>query len=283
MEWRGRRGSSNIEDRRAQGPRRGGVAVGGIGGVLVLLLLGAVFGVDVSPFLQGGGEIGGSGNVEITEADQEAAQFVSVVLADTEEVWARVLPEQAGMNYQPVTLVLYKGVTPSPCGSASGATGPFYCPQDKKVYLDTDFFATMTHELGAGGDFAAAYVVAHEVAHHVQDDLGILGKANQYRMQASEAESNAVSVRIELQADCFSGVWARGADAQFGSLQQGDIEEAVNAAHRIGDDTLQRNAGRVPMPHTFTHGTSEQRALWFMRGYKTGDIGQCDTFSARQL
>ena len=283
MEWRGRRGSSNIEDRRAQGPRRGGVAVGGIGGVLVLLLLGAVFGVDVSPFLQGGGEIGGSGNVEITEADQEAAQFVSVVLADTEEVWARVLPEQAGMNYQPVMLVLYKGVTPSPCGSASGATGPFYCPQDKKVYLDTDFFATMTHELGAGGDFAAAYVVAHEVAHHVQDDLGILGKANQYRMQASEAESNAVSVRIELQADCFSGVWARGADAQFGSLQQGDIEEAVNAAHRIGDDTLQRNAGRVPMPHTFTHGTSEQRARWFMRGYKTGDIGQCDTFSARQL
>jgi predicted metalloprotease len=283
MEWRGRRGSSNIEDRRAQGPRRGGVAVGGIGGVLVLLLLGAVFGVDVSPFLQGGGEIGGSGNVEITEADQEAAQFVSVVLADTEEVWARVLPEQAGMNYQPVTLVLYKGVTPSPCGSASGATGPFYCPQDKKVYLDTDFFATMTHELGAGGDFAAAYVVAHEVAHHVQDEIGILGKANQYRMQASEAESNAVSVRIELQADCFSGVWARGADAQFGSLQQGDIEEAVNAAHRIGDDTLQRNAGRVPMPHTFTHGTSEQRARWFMRGYKTGDIGQCDTFSARQL
>jgi predicted metalloprotease len=283
MEWRGRRGSSNIEDRRAQGPRRGGVAVGGIGGVLVLLLLGAVFGVDVSPFLQGGGEIGGSGNVEITEADQEAAQFVSVVLADTEEVWARVLPEQAGMNYQPVTLVLYKGVTPSPCGSASGATGPFYCPQDKKVYLDTDFFATMTHDLGAGGDFAAAYVVAHEVAHHVQDELGILGKANQYRMQASEAESNAVSVRIELQADCFSGVWARGADAQFGSLQQGDIEEAVNAAHRIGDDTLQRNAGRVPMPHTFTHGTSEQRARWFMRGYKTGDIGQCDTFSARQL
>lgn len=283
MEWRGRRGSSNIEDRRAQGPRRGGVAVGGIGGVLVLLLLGAVFGVDVSPFLQGGGEIGGSGNVEITEADQEAAQFVSVVLADTEEVWARVLPEQAGMNYQPVTLVLYKGVTPSPCGSASGATGPFYCPQDKKVYLDTDFFATMTHELGAGGDFAAAYVVAHEVAHHVQDELGILGKANKYRMQASEAESNAVSVRIELQADCFSGVWARGADAQFGSLQQGDIEEAVNAAHRIGDDTLQRNAGRVPMPHTFTHGTSEQRARWFMRGYKTGDIGQCDTFSARQL
>lgn len=283
MEWRGRRGSSNIEDRRAQGPRRGGVAVGGIGGVLVLLLLGAVFGVDVSPFLQGGGEIGGSGNVEITEADQEAANFVSVVLADTEEVWARVLPEQAGMNYQPVTLVLYKGVTPSPCGSASGATGPFYCPQDKKVYLDTGFFATMTHELGAGGDFAAAYVVAHEVAHHVQDELGILGKANQYRMQASEAESNAVSVRIELQADCFSGVWARGADAQFGSLQQGDIEEAVNAAHRIGDDTLQRNAGRVPMPHTFTHGTSEQRARWFMRGYKTGDIGQCDTFSARQL
>ena len=282
MEWRGRRGSNNIEDRRAQGPARGGVAVGGIG-ALVLLLLGAYFGVDVSPMLQGGGQIQTGGTVELTEADREAGQFVSVVLADTEEVWGRIFPEQMGVAYEPVTLVLYKGVTSSSCGSASGATGPFYCPGDSKVYLDTDFFATMSRQLGAKGDFAAAYVVAHEVAHHVQDELGILGKANQVRQQASEAESNAISVRIELQADCLSGIWARQAQEQFGSLQAGDIEEAVNAANRIGDDTLQRNAGRVPMPHTFTHGTSEQRARWFMRGYKTGDIGQCDTFSARQL
>lgn len=282
MEWRGRRGSRNIEDRRAQGPARGGMAVGGIG-ALVLLLLGAYFGVDVSPMLQGGSQIQSGGNVQISEADEQAAQFVSVVLADTEEVWGRVFPDQVGVAYEPVTLVLYKGVTPSGCGSASGATGPFYCPGDKKVYLDTDFFTTMSRELGAKGDFAAAYVVAHEVAHHVQDELGILAKANQVRQQSTEAASNAISVRIELQADCLSGIWARHAQEQFGSIQQGDIEEAVTAAHRIGDDTLQRNAGRVPMPHTFTHGTSEQRARWFMLGYETGDTGQCDTFSVKTL
>lgn len=282
MEWRGRRGSRNIEDRRAQGPVRGGMAVGGIG-ALVLLLLGAYFGVDVGPMLQGGGPIQTGGNVELTEADEQEAQFVSVVLADTEEVWGRLFPEQMGIAYEPVTMVLYKGVTPSSCGSASGATGPFYCPGDKKVYLDTAFFATMSQELGAKGDFAAAYVVAHEVSHHVQDELGILAKANQVRQQSSEEESNAISVRIELQADCLSGIWARSAHEQFGSIEQGDIEEAVNAAHRIGDDTLQRNAGRVPMPHTFTHGTSEQRARWFLKGYKSGDTGQCDTFSVDEL
>jgi hypothetical protein len=210
-------------------------------------------------------------------------QFVGVTLADTEEVWSDVFRNQLGEAYRPPTLVLFKGVTPSPCGNASGATGPFYCPGDRKVYLDTNFFTTLERQMGAGGDFAAAYVVAHEVAHHVQNELGILGQANSVRRQASQTDANAISVRIELQADCLSGVWARQADARFGSLQQGDIAEAMNAAKRIGDDALQRGAGRVPQPHTFTHGTSEQRQRWFARGFETGEIEACDTFGAQRL
>jgi predicted metalloprotease len=208
---------------------------------------------------------------------------VSVTLADTEEVWAGIFATQLGREYRPATLVLFKGVTQSPCGGASGATGPFYCPADRKAYLDTDFFTTLERQLGARGDFAAAYVVAHEIGHHVQNELGLLGRANEIRRQVSPAEGNAISVRIELQADCFAGLWARAAEAQFGSLEPGDIEEAMEAARRIGDDTLQRNAGRVPRPHTFTHGTSEQRMRWFLEGYRTGDIASCDTFAATRL
>lgn len=279
MKWQGRRGSRNIEDRRRAG---GGKAqVGGLG-LLAILAIGYFMGVDVTPLLQGGVS-GGNGGGEITEADRQAGEFVSVTLADTEEVWADLFRTQVGDNYNPVTLVLYKGVTQSPCGGASGATGPFYCPGDRKVYLDTAFFTTMSRKLGASGDFAAAYVVAHEVAHHVQNELGILMQANRIRQQVSQEESNAVSVRIELQADCFSGIWAREAQARFGSLERGDIAEAMNAARQIGDDTLQRNAGRVPMPHTFTHGTSEQRQRWFARGLESGDMRACDTFSARDL
>ncbi|MEM7491064.1 MAG: neutral zinc metallopeptidase, partial [Pseudomonadota bacterium] len=218
-----------------------------------------------------------------TEAEQQEAQFVSVVLADTEEVWADIFRRQVGRDYDPATLVLFSDVTQSPCGGASGATGPFYCPADEKAYLDTAFFTTLAQRLGARGDFAAAYVVAHEVAHHVQQELGILGQANAVRAQASQAESNAISVRIELQADCYSGIWARAAEERFGVLEPGDLEEAVNAAREIGDDTLAREAGRVPRPHTFTHGTSEQRARWFMRGYETGDVTACDTFGATRL
>ena len=192
-------------------------------------------------------------------------------------------PTSWGGRYQPPVMVLYAGVTASPCGSASGATGPFYCPSDRKIYLDTEFFATLSRQLGAHGDFAAAYVVAHEVAHHVQNELGILGEANAARARMGQAESNAVSVRIELQADCLAGVWARQVQDQFGVLEAGDVEEAVNAAHRIGDDMLQRNAGRTPMPHTYTHGTAAQRARWFMLGQKSGDINSCDTFSAQRL
>ena len=256
----------------------------GLVGILVVLALGYVFGVDVTPLLQGqGGAPTQQGSVELTEADRRAGEFVSVTLADTEEIWADIFRRQVGRPYEPATLVLFKTITSSPCGNASGATGPFYCPADEKVYLDTNFFTTLERQMGAGGDFAAAYVVAHEVAHHVQQELGILGKANQIRRQVSQAESNQISVRIELQADCYSGVWARQAQARFGSLERGDIAEAMNAAKRIGDDALQAGAGRVPQPHTFTHGTSEQRQRWFARGYETGDVQACDTFGTDRL
>jgi predicted metalloprotease len=207
MKWQGRRGSRNIEDRRGRTMTGGGSI--GLVGLLIILGLGYFFGVDVTPLLQGGVGGGQVVETELTEADRRAGEFVSVTLADTEEVWDDIFRGQVGETYNPPTLVLYKGVTQSPCGGASGATGPFYCPGDKKVYLDTGFFTTLERRMGAGGDFAAAYVVAHEVAHHVQDELGILGQANRVRAQSSEADSNAISVRIELQADCYSGVWAR--------------------------------------------------------------------------
>ena len=282
MRWQGRRGSRNIEDRRGMRMTGGGGI--GIVGILIVLGVGYFFGIDITPLLQ---ETGGrqveTGTVELTEADERAGQFVAVTLADTEEIWADIFRNQVGEAYQPPVLVLFKGVTQSPCGNASGATGPFYCPRDEKVYLDTNFFTTMEQRMGAGGDFAAAYVVAHEVAHHVQNELGILGQANTVRARVGEAEANAISVRIELQADCYSGIWARRADARFGSLEPGDIEEAMNAARQIGDDTLQRSAGRVPSPHTFTHGTSEQRQRWFATGYRSGDVRACDTFGAASL
>ena len=278
MRWQGRRGSRNVEDRRRAA---GAPAIGGVG-LVVVVLLGLFLGVDVTPLLNQGAPLGGGGG-EVTAADEAAAEFVSVTLADTEEVWAGIFASQLGREYRPATLVLFKGVTQSPCGGASGATGPFYCPADRKAYLDTDFFTTLERRLGAEGDFAAAYVVAHEIGHHVQNELGLLGRANEIRRQVSPAEGNAISVRIELQADCFAGLWARAAEAQFGSLEPGDIEEAMVAARQIGDDTLQRNAGRVPQPHTFTHGTSEQRMRWFYAGYRSGDIAACDTFAATRL
>jgi predicted metalloprotease len=280
MKWRGREGSSNIEDRRGMGS--GGVVAGGGLGLLALLAIGYFLGIDVSPLVEEAG-LPGQSSSELTEADRAAGEFVSVVLADTERIWSGIFEQQNGRTYTPTTLVLYKGVTQSACGGASGATGPFYCPEDRQIYLDTDFFVTLGQRLGAGGDFAAAYVVAHEVAHHVQDELGILAQANTIRAQVSEAESNAISVRIELQADCYSGIWARNADEQFGTLEPGDVEEAMNAAKQIGDDLLQRNAGRVPMPHTFTHGTSEQRQRWFATGYQAANLAACDTFRTEQL
>ena len=284
MEWRGQKQSRNIEDRRGQGgPRRsGGVAVGGVG-MLAILAIGYFLGIDVTPLLNDPGAGAPQGGGEMTAQDKAAGEFVAVSLGYTETIWAKEFKEQLGRTYKPVTLVLFKGSTQSPCGSASGATGPFYCPGDKKVYLDTDFFTTMERQLGAKGDFAMAYVVAHEVAHHVQDELGILGKANQIRSQVSQTESNQISVMIELQADCLSGVWARGVHEEFGAIEKGDFEEALNAARQIGDDTLQRNAGQRPMPHTFTHGSSEQRARWFYTGLESGEINACNTFDSDNL
>ena len=280
MKWRGRRTSRNIEDRRGSSVGRKG-GIGGVG-LIAVLVIGYFLGIDVTPLLQQGAAPQQQTS-EITQADQEVGQFVSVTLADTEEIWADVFRRQLGERYTPATLVLFKGTTQSPCGSASGATGPFYCPADKKAYLDTDFFTTMARQLGASGDFAAAYVVAHEIAHHVQNELGILGQANRMRAQSSTEQSNAISVRIELQADCYAGIWARNAQDKFASLERGDVAEAMNAAKQIGDDTLQRNAGRVPSPHTFTHGTSAQRQRWFVRGFETGEMAQCDTFGANRL
>ncbi len=282
MEWRGQKQSRNIEDRRGQRRAGGGTAVGGVG-LLAILAIGYFFGIDVTPLLTDPGAGAPQGRAELTEEDRVAGEFVAVSLGYTEDIWAKEFKEQLNRRYNPVTLVLFKGATGSPCGSASGATGPFYCPGDKKVYLDTDFFTTMKDQLGAGGDFAMAYVVAHEVAHHVQDELGILGQANQLRGQVSQTESNQISVMIELQADCLSGVWARGVHEEFGAVEKGDFEEALNAARQIGDDTLQRNAGQRPMPHTFTHGTSEQRARWFYTGLETGDLNACNTFEAERL
>ena len=249
-----------------------------------VVIVAQLMGVDVASLLGDGvSSDNRPQSTEITQADRDAGQFVSVTLADTEEVWAEIFEEQVGRRYAPVTLVLFKGSTASPCGNASGATGPFYCPADRKAYLDTAFFSTMSRKLGAKGDFANAYVVAHEVAHHVQNELGILGPANRQRRQVSQSQANEISVRIELQADCFSGVWARHAERKFGSLERGDLDEALNAARAIGDDTLQRNAGRTPMPHTFTHGTSAQREWWFDLGYETADISRCDTFNTNRL
>lgn len=277
MRLRGIRSSRNVEDRR----RRGGAKAGGIGGVglLVVLAIGYFAGVDVTPLLnQGMGQP--TQSAPLSAEDEKAAEFAARVLATTEQVWTQEFPRQLGRDYRPPVMVLYSGVTQSPCGNASGATGPFYCPADRKAYLDTAFFSTLSRQLGARGDFAAAYVIAHEVAHHVQNELGILGQVNQRKQALGKVEQNALTVRIELQADCLSGVWARAVE---GLLEPGDLQEALNAARKIGDDTLQRNAGRVPQPHTFTHGTSKQRSDWFARGYKTGDMNQCDTFNTRRL
>lgn len=290
MQWRGRRTSRNIEDRRSSGRGGGGGRMGGgagrlgIGATVIVMLIGAYFGVDVTPFLGGGGQ----GAVATAPAptgpnqiDDETEAFVATILAETETVWTDIF-RASGLEYQPTTLVLYAGGTQSGCGGADAAMGPFYCPSDQRVYLDTSFFQVMEQQLGARGDFAQAYVIAHEVAHHVQNLLGTLRQVNQQRARVSERESNALSVRIELQADCFSGIWAREATDEL-SVTREDIREALDTAARIGDDALQRAAGRHVVPDSFTHGSSEQRQRWFFRGYQSGNPNDCDTFSARSL
>lgn len=283
MQWRGRRGSSNIEDRRSQSGGLRGAGVGGVG-LLAVVVIGYVFGVDLTPLLQGGpGPAPSRQPTELSAEDQALGQFVSVTLADTEEVWAKLFADQLGRPYQPARLVLFRDQTDSGCGGASEATGPFYCPVDRSIYLDTGFFALLDQQLGASGDFAAAYVVAHEVGHHVQDELGILEQTDRSRQSLPEAQANAVSVQVELMADCLAGVWAHQAERQFGSLEPGDLAEAMNAATRIGDDALQRAAGQRPVPDSFTHGSSAQRMQWFQTGQASGQIESCNTFADRSL
>lgn len=281
MEWRGRRGSRNIEDRRGMGI--GGAGGLGIAGTLAVLAIGYFFGIDVSPLVDGVSNTTGTQSRELTQAERDSGQFVSVVLADTEEVWTAILPEQSQTRYQEPSLVLFSGVVQSACGSASAAMGPFYCPGDQKVYLDTDFFEVMQRKMGAGGDFAAAYVIAHEIGHHVQNLIGVLPQVNQMRSRASEKDSNMLSVLTELQADCFAGIWARQAQERFGSLERGDLDEAINAARAVGDDVLQANAGRVPVPDSFTHGSAADRQQWFAQGFDSGDMASCNTFQQAGL
>ncbi|NYT86420.1 KPN_02809 family neutral zinc metallopeptidase [Pollutimonas harenae] len=277
------RQSRNIEDRRGRRMRIGGRG-GKIGlGTIVLALVAIYFGVDPSVVLQ---NVAGPTSTEQTApapADTPQTQFVSKVLADTEDAWTAVFQQQGWGSYQEPKLVLFNGATPTACGTGQSAMGPFYCPGDQKVYLDLSFFQQMAQELNSPGDFAQAYVIAHEVAHHVQHQLGVMDQVDQARRGASTAAANQLSVRVELQADCLSGVWANHSDAQRSTLEPGDIEEALNAASAIGDDTLQKRGQGYVVPDSFTHGTSAQRVSWFRRGFEAGDPAQCDTFGATAL
>ena len=293
MKWEGNRESDNVEDARSSGGGGGGFRLGGgrgigLGTVAIALVAGWVFGINPLTVL---GLLSGDGGMapqsqqapaQRPPADDKLAQFVSVVLADTEDVW-RAQFKQMGSTYREPKLRLFRGSEPTACGRGEAAMGPFYCPGDEKVYIDLTFYETMRSRMGAPGDFAQAYVIAHEVGHHVQNLMGISGKVDGMRGRVSEAQQNALSVRLELQADCFAGVWAHHAQNARQILEQGDLEEALNAASQIGDDTLQRKSRGTVQPETFTHGSSAQRVAWFKKGIQTGSVAQCNTFEARQL
>ncbi|UCG71903.1 MAG: neutral zinc metallopeptidase [Chromatiales bacterium] len=280
MRWKTGRRSRNVEDRRGRRVRRG-IAGGGIG-TIVLILATLYFGIDPNLLLQGLDRVSTSqappAGGQAPAADDEQAQFVSVVLADTEDTWQQLFAA-SGKRYQEPRLVLFTDAVRSACGFANAAVGPFYCPADNKVYLDLGFFRDLKRRFGAPGDFAEAYVIAHEVGHHVQNLLGVSAEVRRRQRGLSKAEANALSVRLELQADCFAGVWANQADRARSILEQGDIEEGLNAASAIGDDRLQRQAGGRVVPDSFTHGSSAQRVRWFRRGLASGDPAACDTFS----
>jgi len=300
MKWEGQRESSQIEDRRGSGGGGGGgggIRIGGgrgvgLGTIAIALVAGWIFGINPGTIIGVLGGLEGAAPAATQQApapgatrsapQDEQARFVSTVLASTEEVWAETF-QASGRDYRKPVLVLYRGSTRSACGVGQAAMGPFYCPGDQKVYLDLGFFETMHRQLGAPGDFAQAYVIAHEVGHHVQHLLGVTDKVDALRGRQSEAQANAMSVRLELQADCFAGVWASRSQQGRQWLEQGDLEEAMNAASQIGDDTLQQNAGGAVRPETFTHGSSAQRMRWFQRGFQSGQVSQCDTFQARSL
>ena len=284
MKWMGRRQSGNVEDRRGGGSGGfpgGMLTKGGLGTVIIIIIISLITGKNPLALLEGTGSGGNEYSVEQqdytpTPEEAEMSQFVRVVLAETEDVWNKLM-----QNYREPTLVLFTEQVESGCGYASSATGPFYCPADEKVYIDLSFYDDMKNRLGAPGDFAQAYVIAHEVGHHVQNLLGISDKVHNMRGQVSEAEFNALSVRLELQADFLAGVWAHYANQETQLIEPGDFEEALGAANAIGDDRLQKQSQGYVVPDSFTHGTSEQRMRWFRKGYETGDTTQGDTFSLK--
>lgn len=285
MRWEGREGSDNIEDRR-KGRRRKQVGAGlGIGSLL-LIGLALFMGQDPSQVIQ---QVQSQQQQQQTQTapvsaeDDALTKFVSVVLKDTEDVWNKLFREKLGAEYQEPDLVIFSGQTDSPCGMASSATGPFYCPGDSKLYIDLTFYSDLKNRFNAPGDFAMAYVIAHEVGHHVQNQLGITSQMQKQRGRISKTDYNALSVRLELQADFFAGVWVHHNQDMKNVLEEGDLEEALNAAHAIGDDRLQKQSKGYVVPESFTHGTSEQRMRWFSKGVRTGDLSQGDTFAAESL
>lgn len=309
MEWQDFRRSDNIEDRRGDDsggdtqtgfsiPSLGGTGHLGLGAIIVLGLIGWALGIDPRVLIGGAEMAENAGNSQISQSSEttpaqqeqpqgqtgtpsdQMGQFVAAVLAETEDVWSSVLPAQKGINYVPPHLVLYSGATHSGCGGAQSAMGPFYCPLDQKIYLDLSFFHDMQTQYGGGGDFAYAYVIAHEVGHHIQDQLGILGKVEGAEQRAAtSAERNALSVRIELMADCLAGVWAANAQSKYHIIDQGDVQKAINTAQAIGDDRLQQAAQGYIVPDSFTHGTAAQRVQWLNTGLKAGTIDSCNTFA----
>ncbi|AWN38615.1 KPN_02809 family neutral zinc metallopeptidase [Methylobacterium radiodurans] len=297
MRWDDFRSSDNVEDRRGEGGGGMGFPGGGAGGlgigtIVVLMIIGWVTGINPAILIGGAEQMtrgGGQSREERVDPQtqqrrnqkptDDSGRFAAKILGNTEDVWSQILPNQTGKQYTPTTMVLYTGGTRSGCGSAQAAMGPFYCPLDKKVYLDTSFFREMATKFGVKGDFAYAYVIAHEVGHHVQDVLGILPKVQARQQQASsKREANALSVRVELMADCLAGVWAKNSNDKWNALEPGDIDEALAAANAIGDDKLQEASRGYAVPDSFTHGSSEQRKRWFMTGYKSGQTRSCDTF-----
>ncbi|NOU80658.1 metalloprotease [Paenibacillus sp. LMG 31459] len=285
MKWQGRRGSSNVEDRRGSRGGGGKLIGGGISGIIIVVIVTLLSGGNIGDIMGNltstGSSTSSNAPYEQTAQEKELSEFVSVVLADTEDVWSEVFQEQ-GKTYQDPTLVLYNGSVDSACGTASSAVGPFYCPGDAKLYIDLSFYDELQQQFNAPGDFAMAYVIAHEVGHHVQTLLGASEQLNSLRQSLSETEFNKVQVRFELQADYYAGVWAKHAQG-MNLLEEGDLEEALTAASAVGDDTIQKRAQGYVVPDSFTHGTSEQRKRWFYKGFNSGTIEGGDTFNATEL
>ena len=299
MKWGNNRQSDQVEDRRSSsgggmfggGGRRTGGRNIGLGTIVIALIGGWIFGINpmtILSFLGGAGDLAPSqtqnapASAPAGKPTDEMGQFVAAVLGGTEDVWMAVF-QQSGSQYQKPRLVLFRGAVPTACGTGQSAMGPFYCPGDQKVYIDLSFYETLRSQLGAPGDFAQAYVIAHEVGHHVQNLMGLTQQMEQSRQRVSEREYNALSVRLELQADCFAGIWAHHNHKTNAILEPGDVEEALNAAAAIGDDAIQRKSQGQVVPDSFTHGTSEQRQRWFHKGLESGSVKACDTFNTRAL